>query len=83
MRLLRCDLGPRAVRYGYTGLGLESICAITAVDNRDSQNVLLKAGLRRSGERAFSHPVYSPYGAMPYFERRAREWLSEFDQTQT
>ena len=71
------EMSVALLRYGYTRLGLDSICAITALDNRASQHVLLKAGLRRDGERAFAHPIYQPYGPMPYFERSARDWLSE------
>ena len=65
------------LRYGYADLGLPSICAITHPDNSGSQRVLLKSGLERRGERAFSHPAYAPYGAMPFFEREARDWLRD------
>jgi len=65
------------LRYGYTDLGLESICAITHPENFGSQRVLLKSGLERRGERGFSHPSYAPYGAMPFFEREAEHWLRE------
>jgi ribosomal-protein-alanine N-acetyltransferase len=65
------------LRYGYAQLGLDSICAITAVENHASQRVLLKAGLRRNGECCFAHPAYLPYGPMPFFERTAHDWLAE------
>lgn len=62
------------LRYGYADLGLPSICAITHPDNSGSQRVLLKSGLERRGERAFGHPAYAPYGAMPFFECEAGRW---------
>lgn len=65
------------LRYGFADLGLRTITAITAPDNRDSQKVLLKSGLQRRGERAFTHPAYAEWGAMPWFERDADDWLAE------
>ena len=42
--------GARAlVRYGMIELGLERIAGLTHPDNAGSQNVLMKAGLRRNG----------------------------------
>ena len=67
------------LRYGYADLGLPSICAITHPDNTGSQRVLLKSGLERRGERAFRHPAYAPYGAMPFFEREAGAWPRTVD----
>ena len=40
------------VRYGFEELGLAQICGVTALENRPSQAVLLKAGLLHIG-RAF------------------------------
>ncbi|ROH91054.1 N-acetyltransferase [Stagnimonas aquatica] len=69
------EMSVALLRYGYTQLGLPSLCAITHPDNAGSQRVLLKSGLERQGERAFSHPSYAPYGAMPFFQRGAEDWL--------
>ncbi len=63
------------LRYGYTRLGLGNIVAITALENTSSQRVLLKAGLRRNGERSFKHPAYAPFGPLAWFERSAQDWL--------
>ncbi|WP_428309588.1 GNAT family N-acetyltransferase [Hydrocarboniphaga sp.] len=65
------------LRYGFATLGLDTITAITAPDNFGSQSVLLKSGLRRNGERAFAHPSYADWGAMPWFERNAADWLDD------
>lgn len=70
------EMTRRLLRYGYADLALPGICAITAPDNFGSQRVLLKSGLERRGERAFNHPSYRSYGAMPYFERSAEDWLA-------
>jgi len=39
--------------------------------------LLLKAGLKRHGERSFAHPAYAPYGPLAWFERTAQDWLTE------
>lgn len=62
--------------YGYSRLGLQSIAAITALENHASQRVLLKSGLPRLADRGFPHPAYAPYGPMAYFERSASDWLA-------
>jgi ribosomal-protein-alanine N-acetyltransferase len=62
--------------YGYRRLGLESISAITALENQASQHVLIKSGLPRLADRFFAHPAYAPYGPQAYFERSAQDWLS-------
>lgn len=72
------EMSVALLRYGFTDLGLPSIMAITHANNLASQRVLLKCGLHRQGERAFAHPFYAAYGAMPYFERSAADWLAEF-----
>ena len=66
------------LRYGFTTLALPRIVAITDHSNVDSQRVLLKAGLRRNGERAFPHPAYAQQGPLAWFERDGRGWLAEF-----
>lgn len=64
------------LRYGFTGLGLAQITAIADLQNEASHRVLLKAGLKRSGERAFA--AYANGEPMAWFERDAKEWLAEF-----
>lgn len=68
------EMAVRVLRYGFAELGLPRLVAITDLDNVDSQRVLLKAGLKRDGERLFAH-----YGEAPlaWFERDARDWLAE------
>lgn len=65
------------VRYGFAELGLPRIVGITDMANVESQRVLLKAGLRRDGERSFLHPAYADSGPMPWFERDCADWLAE------
>ena len=64
----------RLLRYGFAELGLPRIVAITDLPHVASQQVLLKAGLRRAGERRFA-----AYGTEPlaWFERDAGGWLAE------
>lgn len=64
------------LRYGFVDRGLDTIVAITSPDNLASQRVLLKSGLARNGERSFAK--YAQHGAMPFFERKASDWLDEF-----
>lgn len=68
------EMAVRVLRYGYEDLRLPQLVAITDIPNVESQNVLLKSGLRRHGERFFAH-----YGEAPlaYFERDAEGWLAE------
>lgn len=63
------------LRYGYAELGLPRIHAITDRPNLPSQNVLLKAGLHRNGERSFA--AYAQGTPMAFFERDAAAWLAE------
>lgn len=63
------------LRYAFTVLALPSVMANAHRDNLASQHVLLKCGLERRGERAYSHPAYAPFGPMPYFERDRETWL--------
>lgn len=65
------------LRYGYTELGLPLIVAITDLPNTESQRVLVKAGLRRKGERTLAHPVYAAQGPLAWFERDAAGWLAD------
>ena len=65
------------LRYGYTQLGLPTIVAIADLENRASQQVLLKSGLHRHGERSFPHPAYAAFGPLAWFERSAQDWLAE------
>ena len=68
------------LRYGFAALKLPLIAGITDQANTGSQRVLLKAGLTRRGDRAFSHPAYAAAGPMAYFQREARDWLAEFGE---
>lgn len=68
------------LRYGYEQLRLPQLVAITALENANSQNVLLKSGLHRKGEKSLAHPSYSAYGSLAWFERDAAEWLREQGQ---
>ena len=62
--------------YGFETLKLPRLHAITDLGNTGSQQVLLKSGLRRNGERFFPHPAYAASGPMAYFEREAADWRS-------
>jgi ribosomal-protein-alanine N-acetyltransferase len=64
------------LRYGYTDLGITQITAIAELPHVASHRVLLKAGLRRNGERAFA--TYANGDPMAWFERDAKDWLAEF-----
>jgi ribosomal-protein-alanine N-acetyltransferase len=64
------------LRYGFTGLALPEIVAITDMPNIASQRVLLKAGLERKGERSFPHPAYAASGPLAWFEGHAAPWLA-------
>ena len=66
------------LRYGFGTLQLPTIVAITNLDNTVSQRVLLKAGLRRNGERVFVHPAYADQGPMAWFEADREAWLAQF-----
>lgn len=62
------------LRYGFGTLQLPVIAAITNLANTPSQQVLLKAGLRRNGERVFAHPAYADQGPMAWFEADRDAW---------
>ena len=57
------------LHYGFEALRLPKLHGITDLGNTASQQVLLKSGLRRQGERVFTHPAYVSLGPMAYFER--------------
>jgi RimJ/RimL family protein N-acetyltransferase len=57
-------------------LKLPRVAGIASLHNDASQRVLLKIGLERNGERAFSHPDYAREGPMAWFERDAAAWLA-------
>lgn len=66
------------LRYGFADLKLATITANAHLDNLGSQQVLLKSGLRRQANRAFSHPAYAGFGELAHFERHRDDWLAEF-----
>lgn len=68
------EMARALLRYGFESLRLERICAITDLPNVASQNVLLKIGLRRNGERSFAHPAYAAAGPLAWFELDAAQW---------
>ena len=65
------------LRYGFRDLGLPRLHAIATLDNHASHRVLLKIGMKRNGERAFSHPAYVEAGPMAWFERDRDAWMTE------
>lgn len=71
------EMARAVLRYGFVTLGLGQIAGITTLANRASQGVLAKVGLRREGERAFSHPAYAARGPMAWFVRDRESWLVE------
>jgi [ribosomal protein S5]-alanine N-acetyltransferase len=73
------EMAVAVVRYAFKVMGLPRIVAITDMPNVASQQVLLKAGLHRNGERAFAHPAYASQGPLAWFERDAGDWMAEFD----
>ncbi|MES2684775.1 MAG: GNAT family N-acetyltransferase [Pseudomonadota bacterium] len=60
--------------YGFETLKLPKLHAITDLGNTASQQVLLKSGLLRQGERFFAHPAYAASGPMAYFEQTVTGW---------
>lgn len=69
------EMARALLRYGYSGLGLPQITAITDLGNTVSQKVLIKCGLKRRGERCFA--AYASGAPMAWFERDAADWLAE------
>jgi ribosomal-protein-alanine N-acetyltransferase len=64
------------LHYGFVDLGLPRIVATTHLDNRESQHVLQKAGLRRDGQRRLRHAAYGP-DSLAWFTRDATDWRAE------
>lgn len=63
------------LRYGFAGLGLARIHAITDLPHVASQRVLLKAGLHRHGERSFAE--YAAGAPLAFFQRDREAWLAD------
>jgi len=76
------EMAKGLLAYGYRTLGLEQIVGIVDLPNLASQRVLAKAGLRRNGERAFSHPAYASLGPLAWFESERDSWLATHDHRQ-
>lgn len=70
------EMAAAILRYGFSELGLPMIYAITDLPNTASQNVLLKAGLERKGERSFAHPAYAASGPLAWFVGERDRWLA-------
>jgi RimJ/RimL family protein N-acetyltransferase len=68
------EMASAILRYGFRDLHLPRIAGMADLGNLSSQNVLLKIGLERKGERAFAHPDYASAGPMAWFEREAVDW---------
>ena len=71
------EMAAAVLRYGFVDLKLPRIAGMASLQNHASQRVLLKIGLERRGERAFSHPDYASEGAMAWFERDAADWQAQ------
>lgn len=71
------EMASAVLRYGFVDVALPRIVAIASLGNLASQHVLLKIGLHRKGERAFSHPAYAAEGPMAWFERDGADWIAE------
>jgi RimJ/RimL family protein N-acetyltransferase len=70
------EMAAAVLRYGFAELRLPRIVAIANLENHASQQVLLKIGLYRRGERAFPHPAYAAEGPLAWFERDRDDWLA-------
>lgn len=68
------EMARRIMRYGFAERRLPQIVAITDLPNVASQQVLLKIGLERRGERLL--PQYSPE-PLAWFQRDREDWLME------
>ena len=71
------EMAAALLRYGFVELGLQTIAGMTHPDNVASQQVLLKIGLHRHGERSFADPFYAAQGPLAWFERDAADWIRE------
>lgn len=70
------EMTVRLLHYGFVTRRLPVIVAITNMDNVASQRVLLKAGLKRNGQRLLLHPAYADQGPMAWFEVSRDVWLT-------
>jgi RimJ/RimL family protein N-acetyltransferase len=70
------EMTVRLLGYGFGALRLATLVGVTNLANTTSQRVLLKAGLRRNGERTFLHSAYAGQGPMAWFEAHRDEWLA-------
>lgn len=68
------EMAGRLLDYGFRDLAIPQIVAITDQPHVASQQVLLKIGLRRKGERLLPQYHAEP---MAWFERDAGDWLAE------
>ena len=71
------EMASAVLQHGFVDLRVPRIAGMASLQNHASQRVLLKIGLERKGERAFSHPAYAAEGPMAWFERDAVDWLRE------
>lgn len=71
------EMAHALLRHGFLELGLTYIAGMAERENVASHRVLTKIGLRRNGQRAFSHPAYAHAGPMAWFERDASDWIAE------
>lgn len=69
------EMSVRLLEYGFADLALPEITAITNLDHVVSQQVLLKVGLERRGERTFAHPALAGQGPMAWFVAERERWL--------
>jgi ribosomal-protein-alanine N-acetyltransferase len=68
------EMARRVLRYGFAELGVRQIVGITDQPNVASQQVLLKIGLERRGERSLAQYSAEP---LAWFQRDAEDWLAE------
>jgi ribosomal-protein-alanine N-acetyltransferase len=71
------EMASALMRYAFVDLELDYIAGMASLANVASQQVLLKIGLHRHGERAFPHPAYRAQGPLAWFERTAADWKAE------
>lgn len=71
------EMAEAVLRCGFAVLRLPRIVAITNQENTPSQQVLLKAGLHRHGDRHLAHPAYASSNPLAWFERDREAWLAE------
>lgn len=75
------EMASAVLRYGFLDLRLPRIVGMADMQNHASQRVLLKIGLQRKGERAFTHPDYAAAGAMAWFELGRETYESQNART--